>query len=59
MERESDGRISAASAVLRTLHQPIVVKKELSQNAKALYLLVNLRSHPHLWSRVVSSDRKR
>ena len=34
MEREIDGRIGAASAVLRALHQPVVVKKELSQKAK-------------------------
>ena len=34
MEWEIDGRIGAASAVLRALHQPVVVKKELSQKAK-------------------------
>ena len=34
MERETDGRIGAASAVLRTLHRSIVVKKELSQKVK-------------------------
>jgi len=34
MEREVDGRIGAASAVLRALHRPVVVKKELSQKAK-------------------------
>ena len=34
MEREIDGRIVAASAVLRALHRPVVVKKELSQKAK-------------------------
>ena len=31
MEHEIDGRICAASAVLRALHRPVVVKKELSQ----------------------------
>ena len=30
MEREIDGRIGAASAVLWALHRPVVVKKELS-----------------------------
>ena len=34
MEREIDGRIGAASSVLRALHRPVVVKKELSQKAK-------------------------
>ena len=34
MELEIDGRIGAASAVLRALHRPVVVKKELSQKAK-------------------------
>ena len=39
MEREIDGRIGAASAVLRALHRPVVVKKELSQKAKLLLFL--------------------
>ncbi|KAK7882838.1 hypothetical protein WMY93_029012 [Mugilogobius chulae] len=34
MEHETDGRIGAASAVMRLLYQTIVVKKELSQKAK-------------------------
>jgi len=34
MEREIDGRIAAASAVLRALHRPVVAKKELSQKTK-------------------------
>ena len=34
MEREIDGRIGAASAVLRALRRSVVVKKELSQKAK-------------------------
>ena len=33
MEREVDRRIDAASAVMRALHRPVVVKKELSQKA--------------------------
>ena len=37
-EREIDGRIGAASAVMRALHRPVVV---------------NRRSYPHLWSRAV------
>ena len=34
MEREIDRRIGAASAVMRTLHSSVVVKKELSRKAK-------------------------
>ena len=57
MEREIDGRIVAASAVLWALHRPVVVKKELSQKAKlsfywSIYVTILL------WSRVVGSDRK-
>ena len=33
-EREIDRRIGAASAVVRTLHRSVVVKRELSQKAK-------------------------
>ena len=49
MEQEIDSWIGVASAVMRALHRPIVVKKELR---------VKLRSYPHLWSRAVGSDRK-
>ncbi|KAK0144623.1 Proteasome activator complex subunit 1 [Merluccius polli] len=34
MERETDRRIGAASAVMRTLHGSVVVKRELSRKAK-------------------------
>ena len=34
MEREIDRRIGAASAVMRTLHGSVVVKRELSRKAK-------------------------
>ncbi|TWW78306.1 hypothetical protein D4764_11G0004270 [Takifugu flavidus] len=34
MEREIDRRIGAASAVMQTLHQSVVVKRELSRKAK-------------------------
>uniref|UniRef100_A0A674PNH7 Reverse transcriptase domain-containing protein n=1 Tax=Takifugu rubripes TaxID=31033 RepID=A0A674PNH7_TAKRU len=34
MEREIDRRIGAASAVMRTLHRSVVVKRELSRKAK-------------------------
>ncbi|TWW77032.1 R2DM Retrovirus-related Pol polyprotein from type II retrotransposable element [Takifugu flavidus] len=34
MEQEIDRRIAAASAVMRTLHQSVVVKRELSQKVK-------------------------
>ena len=34
MEREVDRQIGAAFAVMLSLHQPIVVKRELSQKAK-------------------------
>ncbi|KAK0138543.1 hypothetical protein N1851_024925 [Merluccius polli] len=49
MEREIDRRIGAASAVMRTLHGSVVVKRELSREAK-LSISVDLRSCPHLWS---------
>ncbi|TWW73694.1 hypothetical protein D4764_15G0010900 [Takifugu flavidus] len=39
MEQEVDRRIGAASAVMRTLHRSVVVKRS-----------VDLRSYPHLWS---------
>ncbi|TWW77036.1 hypothetical protein D4764_12G0004260 [Takifugu flavidus] len=35
MEQEIDRRIAAASAVMRTLHQSVVVKRELSQKVQA------------------------
>ncbi|KAK0135463.1 LINE-1 retrotransposable element ORF2 protein [Merluccius polli] len=39
MEREIDRRIGAASAVMRTLHGSVVVKRELSRKAKlSIYL---------------------
>ena len=34
MEREINRRIGAASAVMRALHLPVAVKKELSKKAK-------------------------
>ena len=41
MEREIDRRIGAASAVMRTLHRSVVVKRELSQKAKlSIYQLI-------------------
>ncbi|TWW77475.1 hypothetical protein D4764_12G0008650 [Takifugu flavidus] len=42
MEQEIDRRIGAASAVMRTLHRSVVVKR-------ALDLPVDLLSYPHLW----------
>ncbi|TWW77392.1 hypothetical protein D4764_12G0007820 [Takifugu flavidus] len=36
MEQEINRRIGAASAVMRTLHRSVVVKRELSQKAKLL-----------------------
>ncbi|PWA23612.1 hypothetical protein CCH79_00006040 [Gambusia affinis] len=47
-ERETDRRIGAASAVKRALYHSVVVKTD--SKSEALDLLVNLRSHPHLWS---------
>ncbi|KAK0145403.1 Actin-binding LIM protein 3 [Merluccius polli] len=41
MEREIDRRIGAASAVMRTLHGSVVVKRELSRKAKlSIYQLI-------------------
>ncbi|KAI3365818.1 hypothetical protein L3Q82_000807 [Scortum barcoo] len=50
MEREIDRRIGAVSAVMCSVYRTVVVKKELSRKGAALDLLVNLHSHPHLWS---------
>ena len=36
MEREIDRQIDAVSAIMRALHRPVVVKKELSKKAKLL-----------------------
>ncbi|TWW78139.1 R2 Retrovirus-related Pol polyprotein from type I retrotransposable element [Takifugu flavidus] len=49
MEREIDRRIGAASAVMRTLHRSLVVKRA-ELKGEALDLPVDLRSYPHLWS---------
>ncbi|TWW73379.1 hypothetical protein D4764_15G0007730 [Takifugu flavidus] len=53
MEQEIDRRIGAASAVMRTLHWSVVVKRDGEEiaepNCEALDLLVDLRSYPHLW----------
>lgn len=51
MEREIDGQISAASAVIQKLYLSVVVNKELSRMAKLDSLLVQLCSSLHLWSR--------
>ncbi|TWW70932.1 hypothetical protein D4764_17G0004150 [Takifugu flavidus] len=41
MEQEIDRQIGAASAVMRTLHRYVVVKRELSQKAKlSIYRLI-------------------
>ena len=60
MEREIDGRIGAASAVLRALHRPVVVKKELSQKVKlsiywSIYIPILTYGH-ELW---VGTERTR
>ncbi|TWW73329.1 hypothetical protein D4764_15G0007230 [Takifugu flavidus] len=53
MEQETDRRIGAVSAVMRTLHRSIVVKRELSQKAKlSIYrsIFVPTLTHGHeLW----------
>ncbi|TWW64123.1 hypothetical protein D4764_03G0011310 [Takifugu flavidus] len=48
MEQEIDRRISAASAVMQTLHRSIVVKRA-EPKGEALDLPVDLCSYPHLW----------
>ena len=56
MEREIDRRIWAASAVMRTLRQSVVVKRELSQKAKlSIYRSIYI---PTLWPGGVGRDRK-
>jgi len=53
MEQKIDRRIGAVSAVMRALHGPFVVKKELSQKAKlSIYPLIyvpNLTYGHELW----------
>ncbi|TWW63109.1 hypothetical protein D4764_03G0001170 [Takifugu flavidus] len=60
MEKEIDRRIGAASAVMRTLHQSVVVKRELSQEAKlsiyrSIFVLTLTYGH-ELW---VMTERTR
>ncbi|TWW70807.1 hypothetical protein D4764_17G0002900 [Takifugu flavidus] len=50
MEREIDRQIGAASAVMRALNRSVVVKKELSRNARlsinrSIYVLVLTYGH--------------
>ena len=49
MEREIDRRIGAAAAVMRLLYRSVMVKR-VEPKGKALDLLANLCSYPHLWS---------
>lgn len=53
MERENDTQIDAASAVMQSLYQTIVVKKELKLKSKLLiYLPVHiptLNFGPKIW----------
>ena len=62
MEQEIDKRIGAASAVMRTLRQSVVVKRELSQKAKlSIYrsIYVPTLTHGHkLWV-VIKRTRSR
>lgn len=44
-----------APAVMQTLHQSVVVMRAEYDN-KALDLLVDLPSNPHLWSQTQGSD---
>ena len=61
MEREVDGRIGAASAVLRALQRPVDVKKELNQKAKlSIYwsIYVPILTYGHeLWVETEASGR--
>jgi len=61
MEREIDRRIGEASAVMRALHRPLVVKKELSQKAKlSIYrsIYVPALTYDHkLWVMTEKRDR--
>ena len=61
LEREIDRRIGEASAVMRALHRPLVVKKELSQKAKlSIYrsIYVPALTYDHkLWVMTEKRDR--
>ena len=62
MEREIDRRIGAASAVMRTLHRSVVVKRELSRKAKLwIYqsiLVPTLTSGHELWVPTLTSGHE-
>ncbi|TWW53902.1 hypothetical protein D4764_0180810 [Takifugu flavidus] len=50
MEREIDRRIGAASAVMRTLHRSVVVKRELSRRRSSRFTGRSSFLPSHLWS---------
>ncbi|TWW77345.1 hypothetical protein D4764_12G0007350 [Takifugu flavidus] len=60
MEREIDGRIGAASAVMRALNRSIVVKKELSRKAKlSIYRSIYVPVFTYGHQRWVMTERTR
>ena len=58
MEREIDGGDRCSVCSVAGSAPTCRCEEEAEPEGEALYLLVNLRSHPHLWSRFVGSDRK-
>lgn len=58
MECDLERRSGAALAVMQALSRITVVKRQLSPKGKALDLIVDLCSSPHLWPRALGSDPK-
>ena len=49
-DEEPDTRIGKASAVMRALHDSVVIKRELSKKAKAFNFQSSFCPHSNLWS---------
>ncbi|TWW59279.1 hypothetical protein D4764_06G0008090 [Takifugu flavidus] len=57
MELEIDRRISAVSAVMRTLHPSVMVKRELSQKAKlSIYRVAGLSLRDRVRSSAIQEE---
>ena len=51
LEHEIGQRIGVAGVVLRSLYHSVVMKRESSRKAKlSIFVPLDLRSYPHLWS---------
>jgi len=57
IKSETDRQIGAASSVMWTLFQSVVVNRDLASGGEADDLSLYLHSNPHLWSWAVSSGK--